>query len=510
MVSSSANYDATFCGKLPIHQTNAIQPHGVLIAVDKQLKTIVQVSDNIHELLKKPAEEIAGSPVSTVLTQQSIDHIQEALNERFDVKLPLQLSFHGNAPEESTLCLIHIADDYIIIEGELKKYYQGSTRKFIDAYQRLKLVMQYILPCNTLNDVCQVAAKQLKKMTGFDKVMIYRFDEDWNGTVVAEEAEAGMETYLGLTFPASDIPKPAREMYVKNPYRLIPDREYTPSKLYPLLNPLSNSFTNLLNADLRSVANVHIEYLKNMGVVASMSARILYNDRLWGLIACHHREAKYLSFEECSEVEMISGIISQKINSLQYAESILLKEDLARQFAFIAERIVTTKGIMDAFNNNADLLRKFLNADGIALSWEGHITTEGSTPYPGDIETLVYWLRQKARDHTFHQNQLPLAFEESKSFADKGSGILALPIQPDKGNYLIAFRPELVRTISWGGNPNEAVQFEAGSSVYHPRHSFQIWKENFYNTAKDWHPEELVAAEQFRNFLVQYTLNRIN
>lgn len=299
-------------------------------------------------------------------------------------------------------------------------------------------------------------------------------------------------------------------MYQKNPYRLIPNRDYEPVRLYPVLNPVSNSFTNLLNADLRSVAAVHLEYLKNMQVMASMSARILYNDQLWGLIACHHRQAKYLSFEECSILEMISNILSQKITSLQNAEAVLIRENLTRQFAVIIKNIVDKTNMVDAFSENAGILKQFLNADGIALSWEGQIETDGNTPENIDIETLVYWLRQKARHHTFHQNQLPYVFEESKAFSELASGILALPIQPDKGNYLIAFRPELINTISWGGNPAEAVRFDQGSTAYHPRYSFGLWQEIVYKTARKWHPEEIQAAEQFRNFLIEHTLNRLN
>jgi light-regulated signal transduction histidine kinase (bacteriophytochrome) len=509
-VTDHKNYDATFCGRLPIHQTNSIQPHGVLLLLDKEIHTIVQVSENVKQLLKRPSQEVAGTAMADILTAASREGLVAAVKEGFEGKLPLTLTFKVDGAEEPVFCLLHEVEEGFIIEAELKSFYTSPSRSFIDIYQRIKQVMQHINQCSSMDEVCTVAARELKKCTGFDKVMVYRFDENWNGTVLAEEAEHGMETYLGLTFPASDIPKPARNMYEKNPYRLIPNRGYTPVKLYPLLNPLSNGFTNLLNADLRSVASVHLEYLKNMQVMASMSARILYQERLWGLIACHHRTARYLSFEECSVVEMISNILSQKIASLQNAESVLLRQQLTRQFAAIVENIADTGNMVDAFSDNSALLKEFLSADGIALSWEGQIETDGRTPEAGDIETLVFWLRQKARQQIFHQPQLPLVFEESKAFSDTASGIMALPIQPDRGNYLIAFRPELVKTVSWGGNPNEAVQFEPNSTVYHPRHSFQVWQQTVHYTAKSWHQEEIAAAEQFRGFLVQHTLNRLN
>jgi light-regulated signal transduction histidine kinase (bacteriophytochrome) len=506
----AVNYDASFCGKLPIHQTNSIQPHGVLFILDHALKSILQVSENVNELLQKAAQNVSGSPVANYITTGSLHALEQAIREDWEGKLPITLIFKINQKEEPVFCQVHTIPEGFIVEAEIKSFNEKGPQKFIDIYQRVKQVTLHINQCNTIDEVCVVAAQQIKKTTGFDKVMIYRFDENWNGAVLAEEAEEGMEKYFGLTFPASDVPKPVREMYLKNPYRLIPNREYEPSKLYPLLNPVSNGFANLLNADLRSVATVHLEYLKNMKVSASMSIRIVHQGKLWGLVACHHRTPKYLSFEECSAVEMISGILSQKISSLQIAEGVELRQQLTRLFATIVDLMADKSNLLETFSENAQLLQKFFSADGIALSWDGQIEANGVTPNRSDIETLVFWLRQRADYGTFHHHQLPLLFEESKLFSDSASGIIALPIQPDKGNYLIAFRAELVRTISWGGNPNEALQFEPNSAVYHPRHSFQVWKETVHHTAKNWHDEELTAAEQFRNFLVQHTLNRLN
>lgn len=502
------NYDATFCGKLPIHQTNSIQPHGVLVLLDVKLEKIIQVSENIHELVNRTHRELSGAPSTRILPEESLQLIREAVKDPIEGKLPLVVPFSIEDQTEKIFCLIHEVAEGFIIEASLKRFYNNGPQSFLEIYQRIKQVSQYINLAATLKEVCIATAREMKKWTGFDKIMIYHFDENWNGTVLAEEAETGMETYIGLTFPASDIPKPARDMYLKNPYRLIPNREYEPVKIYPLLNPVSNAFTNLLNADLRSVASVHIEYLKNMQVKASMSARIQCDGKLWGLIACHHREAKYLSFEECSVVELLSNMLSQKISSLQNAGSVNRKQELTRQYASIVEKLATRNDLAEAFTENAPAIQSLLQAAGIALSWEGQIETAGSTPDEGDIEILIYWLRQKSHQQTFHEHQLPRVFEESRAFSDKASGIIALPIQPDRGNYLLAFRPELIKTISWGGNPDEAVQFEPNSTVYHPRHSFKVWQQTVHHTAQQWHPEELAAAEQFRNFLIQHTLNR--
>ncbi len=504
------NFDATFCGKLPIHQVNAVQPHGVLLLVDRDLRQVLQVSENVTELLGRPAAEIVSLPFTSLVAADSLRTLEVTLREAAQDKVPLGIRFLKGNTDYNVPCLVHGLEEGYIIEATLQQYFTQPSQSFVDIYQRYKQIVQLLSRSEDVEQLCHVVAREVRKWSGFDKVMIYRFDESWNGTVLAESAEEGMELYKGFTFPASDIPKPAREMYAKNPYRLIPDREYTPVRLHPVLNPVTNGFTNLLNADLRSVAGVHVEYLKNMGVMASMSTRILYQEKLWGLIACHHRTPKFLSFEECSIIEMISQILTEKISALQLTEAAQMRKQMNLHFAQIVERISEKNNLLEAFTENAGVIKKFLQAGGVALSWNGHIETEGETPAAEEIETLIYWLRNKARDGIYHENSLSRVFDEGKQFAAAASGILALPIQPDKGHYLIAFRPEWQNTISWGGNPNDAVRFEPNSTAYHPRYSFKAWQETIFLTARQWHPEEVRTAEQFRIFLVQHTLNRLN
>lgn len=509
-MSERRNYDATFCGNLPIHQVNAIQPHGVLLLVDKDLRRLIQVSENVSELLGRKAPDLISLPFPAVITSDSLRELRNALQESSQNKIPIALRFLTNGESDNVQCLVHGVEEGYIIEATLKQYFTKTSQPFVDIYQRYKQIVQILSRAKDKHQVCKIVARELRKWSGFDKVMIYQFDENWNGTVLAESAEDGMELYYGFTFPASDIPKPARDMYAKNPFRLIPDREYVPVKLYPVLNPVTNGFTNLLNADLRSVAGVHLEYLKNMRVMASMSTRILIHEELWGLIACHHKTSKFLSFEECSIIEMVSQLLAEKLSALQLTESGIVRRQMNLQFAHIVEKFVEKNNMPEAFMENAGVIREFLQAGGVALSWDGRIETEGETPATSEIETLVHWLRTTARDSIYHESSLPKVFERGRYFAGTGSGILALPIQPDKGHYLIAFRPEWQNTISWGGNPNDAVRFEPDSTAYHPRYSFKVWQETIFLTARQWHPEEVRTAEQFRIFLVQHTLNRLN
>jgi light-regulated signal transduction histidine kinase (bacteriophytochrome) len=220
-------------------------------------------------------------------------------------------------------------------------------------YQELKFVIAAIEATASIEDAARLAVNELKRISGFDKVMVYQFDADWNGTVIAEAMEPEMEPYFGLKFPASDIPKQAREMYRKNPYRFIPDVAYQPVRLYPVLNPVTGGFTDLTDSNLRSVAGVHLEYLRNMRVAASMSTRIVKDEQLWGLISCHHRTAKPLSYQMCSLFELLSTIISAKVTALEQRKEYLFKSEMHTLYSRLVERIYNSRRLPNACTNNS-------------------------------------------------------------------------------------------------------------------------------------------------------------
>lgn len=339
--------------------------------------------------------------------------------------------------------------------------------------------------------------------------MIYSFDEKWNGLVLAEAMENGMESYLGLKFPASDVPKQARDLYLRNPYRLIPDRKYKKVALIPELNPLTKGPTNLTDVKSRSVLDVHLEYLGNMNVEASMSTRIIHNESLWGLIACHHREAKLLSFEECAIFELMSNVISSKLSSLVNHARANERMKLNVLLADISSKIILFDNLINVFKKYASEIKTLLAGDGLAICMEGEIITSGIAPTEEQIKKLLPWLRTKDFKESIDITSLPEAFEPATEYAAVGSGILILPIQPYDGNFILAFKMEAVKTVSWGGNPENVITFEKNSAHYHPRNSFAIWKETVRLTSNPWTDEQLIAAERFRNIVVENTLKRL-
>jgi len=499
-MSKIKNYDAEFCGRVPLNQTNLIQPHGVLLIVKKDGFSILQASENATAIFGKPVEELVAEKLTNFISHEEQTQLSQLFVGNVSGKLPFTFTVGG----KRFLSVVESKELFYILEIEKEPHGEGTDTSFINIYQEVKIAMAAIEACTATKDTCLVVAKELKRLSGFDKVMVYCFDEDWNGDVIAEELEPGMESYLGLKFPASDIPRQARELYKNSPYRLIPTNEYEPVRLYPVINPLTTAFTDLSNSNLRSVASVHLEYLRNMKVNASMSTRILKDGELWGLIACHHRTPNYLSYEMCSVFELLSNVIGAKISAVQNRDSFRYKSEKQELQTKVVEQVLSTGNLL----KETDTLLNLLDADGVAIVANHRIETAGATPDQQEVEDLVFWLQANSIAGLYHQPSLAAVYEAAEQYADKSSGLLALPIESEKGDFVLAFRSEAVRKIDWSGNPNEAVQFEGDGKKYHPRDSFQIWQQTMRQTAKPWKPETLEVAEGLRNFLIESRLNK--
>lgn len=500
LMNQKTNVDAEFCGRVPLHQTNLIQPHGALLVVDKNDHNILQVSEN--------AEQVFGMNAPQLVTRKFIDLIsagnQGALQSILANDNGGKLPFVFKVSDASYLSIIHQQPEFYLVEIDIHKRENGSEQSFISVYQDVKYMMASVDATSNTEETCRVVVQELKKLSGFDKVMIYQFDEAWNGDVIAEAKEAEMDSYLGLKFPASDIPKQARELYKKTPYRLIPTINYEPVKLYPVLNPKTSAFTNLSDSNLRSVASVHLEYLQNMKVNASMSTRILKDGELWGLIACHHRTPKYLSYEMCSVFELISNVITTKISAVQSIDSLAYNSLKQEELTELVKKVYQDGQV--AFTEN---LCSLLEADGISVILDNHIESVGQTPTANEVQDLVMWLSTNEVNETYHQPSLSAVYEPAEAYAGDVSGLLAMPIETSKGNFILAFRSEAVQKVTWGGNPAEAVQFESDGKKYHPRASFKQWQETVKNTSLPWSKELLRTANEVKTVLTSYRLNNM-
>jgi light-regulated signal transduction histidine kinase (bacteriophytochrome) len=467
--------------------------------LDKESHQILQASDNADEVFGLEVKDIVTRRITDLLSPADQQRLQALVQENTMGKLPFVFHFG----KTDYLAFFHQQTEFYFLEIDVQRREAAGEASFVSIYQPVKYLMAAIEAAATTEETCRVIAKGLKQLSGFDKVMVYKFDEAWNGDVIAEAAEEGMESYLGLKFPASDIPRQARELYKKTPYRLIPSVNYTPAKLYPVLNPKTNAFTDLSDSNLRSVAAVHLEYLRNMEVQASMSTRIMKDGELWGLIACHHRTPNFLSYEMCSVFELMSSVITTKIDAVQSADVLKYAEEKQQEINELLQNILQHNS-PDAYLNT---LFSLLEADGISLVQDNHVRSIGATPSVAEVEDLVIWLASNDVRDLYHQPALSVQYEAAEAYAEIASGLLALPIEYNKGNFILAFRSESVQKVNWGGNPAEAVQFESDGKKYHPRASFQQWQQVVKHQAIPWRKEVLQTAEEVKAILTSYRLN---
>lgn len=496
-MSQFSKYDSEFCGNIPIHIINTIQEYGVLLVLDRYELTIEQLSENAEEMFHAPFKTLAGKHVQDVIGAPAFQVLREHL-EQGNGKYTTAWNIKG----EMHYVMLHVKDDMVI--AEIERYpAEGSEHTFTALYQSIRTSIGLIEAAPDIPEICTVAADELKKISGFDKVMIYAFDKDWNGNVLAEAMEPGMESYMGFTFPASDIPKPARDMYQKNPYRFIPDREFKPVKLYPVINPITTSFLDLSECNLRGVAAVHVEYLKNMNVTASMSVRLIKDGALWGLIACHHKVARRIDSQLCTVLELLSTVISSRINLLHHQKFLDLSAHLNSTYTQLIENIYQSNNLVKSLLHEKPGVMNLLDAQGVAVTYKGKTHTTGDVPDASQLEDLVLWLHLKQLRKVYHTDSLSAIYDIAQDFQSIASGILVIPIQSSQDEYIILFRKEFIRTTSWGGNPEQRIFFDDDPRIYHPRHSFQLWQEHVKGFSKPWLQEEVMAAENLRSFIYE-------
>ncbi|MFD2969070.1 GAF domain-containing protein [Sphingobacterium bambusae] len=490
-----ANFDSEFCGNLPIHHINTIQPHGAIMLLDKDDLRILQISVNLATYLNKELQEIVGASLDSFV-RDGVDDIKGVLTQSLSKKITFRLVIE----DLPFFALISEHDRYYLLEVQPE---QESTKSKFGGLQEVRELVAALNTTSELQEACDLIVKELQSMLGIDGVMMYKFDADWNGTVIAEVKTKTLEPYFGVTFPASDVPRQARELYLKNPIRLIPDGTYTPSRLYPVINPLTNAFTDLSACFLRGVADVHLEYLSNMKVMGSMSLRVIHNGKLWGLIACHHCSTFGLNFEDGVNLALLSNVISTKISSIINNSEYQFVSDLQRDRNLVIDAVYKS-GIKEGlFSGEVNLLKLF-RASGAVIFEAGQQFVSGETPERAFLDNLYLWLQAKEINQVYSTHNLASVLEEAINYSELASGMLVIPISSTEPDYIVCFRPEVVKTIEWGGNPHQAINFEVGGTTYHPRHSFKIWMETVNQTALPWHEQELQIANTVRSFLLEH------
>ncbi|MEH1927898.1 ATP-binding protein [Nostoc sp.] len=498
--------DLTNCDREPIHIPSLIQPHGVLLVLQYPTLEIVQVSSNTQKVVGRQPEELLGKPLSNLLDAKQIKLIQQCLAKDFESINPLNLSIKHLNKSIYFDGIVHRLDNIIIIELEQKKA-KGKT-DFFDFYQQVRGTITRIQKAPTLLEMCQIVVQEVRTITGFDRVMVYRFDQEGAGRVIAEDTN--QETpYLDLHYPPSDIPKQARQLYTLNWLRLIPNANYQPVGLIPADNPLTNQPLDMSLSVLRSVSPIHLEYLQNMGVTASMSISLIQDQKLWGLIACHHSSPKYLSYNIRTVCEFIGQVMSVELVNKEATEDIEYKTQLKSLQTQFVEALSQAEYFLDGMVQLKSQLLNLVNATGAVICSGDQCIRVGKTPSEQEVHALLDWIKPQVYHNLFETRSLLLDYPLAESYKAIASGVLALEISKVHHNYILWFRPEVIQTVNWGGDPNKPVEvLSDGSFRMSPRKSFQLWQETVQGSALPWKPCEVEAVTELRSLVVGVVLRQ--
>lgn len=498
--------DLTNCDQEAIHIPGLIQPHGVLLVSDITNLEIIQVSSNASELLGCQPQDLLGKPLSNLFNSKQVEAIRQCLGEDFESINPLALSIDIAGKSHKFDGIVHQRHNLVLLELEPKKA-QGKPN-FVDFYQRVRGTITRIQKAANLLHTCQIVVQEVRRITGFERVMIYRFDQEGSGSVIAEDTSCET-SYLNLHYPPSDIPQQARQLYTLNWLRLIPDVNYQPVELTPVVNPLTSQPLDLSLAVLRSVSPMHREYLQNMGVTASMSISLIQDQKLWGLIACHHSSPKYVPYNIRTACEFIGQVMSLELANKEASEDAEYKVQVkSLQTQFVAA-LSQAESFLEGMVQLRSLLLKLVNATGVAICSDQHCVCVGETPSETEIHTLLHWIKPQLNQGIWSTRSLTQSYPAAESLQAIASGVLALEISQVHHNYIVWFRPEVIQTVNWGGNPNKPVNIaDDGSLRISPRQSFALWQEIVQGCSLPWRPCELEAVSELRHMIVGVILRQ--
>lgn len=488
--------DLNDCDREPIHIPGTIQPFGVLLVLDTEMK-VTQVSENVREHLSLGVEGVLGRSLSELVGQDASDEVRAALREGHWYEAnPLGISASGRRFDG----IVHRHEGAAILELEPNP----QTSKERPVHHPFRAALVRVQRASTLSELAEVIAQEMRRTTGFERVMLYRFHEDGTGSVDAEAKAEGLESYLGLRYPASDIPAQARRLYLRNWLRLIFDVEQKPARIVPALRPDTGAPLDLSFSVLRSVSPIHLEYMKNMGVRASMSVSIVVRDRLWGLISClNHTSAWRVSQATRSACEFLGRLASLQIAAFEDAEHIALRAARRGHEDALHRAMQDSKdGVLAALLAEPETLMSLVDAGGAAVLGD-ELVTCGHLPPAEVIREIAKWLDDQGQQRPSSTASLGVDFPPARACRDVASGLLTFALP---GARLMWFRPEIIRTVNWSGEPTKAVD-DSGKHL-RPRHSFALWKEEVRGGSRPWTTGDLEAADELQRRATEVALER--
>lgn len=493
VAAEPATPDLTGCDREPIHVPGAIQPHGLLLVLDAATQRIVGGAGPLEDKLNPQW----ASTSAAILLGQHLDQAIAQLDNLPGSAVALRAVPGRRGAFDATL---HRAGKHLLVELEPRG---ESVALASTVLTRLDALGATFERAADLKQLCERATIAYRELTGFDRVMIYRFLDDAAGMVIAEDRDPALGSFLNHHFPASDIPKQARELYIRNRVRVIPDVNYEPAELRMMDG--SAGTIDLSDAALRSVSPIHVQYLRNMGVAASASVSIVKDGLLWGLVACHHNSPRTLSIDTRAACRALAGGLARQIRAREEAETYRERIRLRAAEDQILARSDGAASLEAALALEGEELRRTLGADGFASVVEGRIASHGHCPAEADVGGLVRWVGNRASE-PFATHALATRYPPAEAFAGVASGMLAVTVSADVNALLLWFRAEEPQTVEWAGNPHKAASGPSG--ILTPRTSFKAWTEVLRGQARRWTLGELESASRLRRAMVDVRQSR--
>ncbi|MGZ8378106.1 MAG: GAF domain-containing protein [Gemmatirosa sp.] len=503
--------DLSNCERELIHLAGSIQPHGALLVVREADLVMVQLSVNTRELLGIAPDELLGRPLAMLGAEfaRQVAALTQSTILAFPSPLRCELAAGpAGVPRRFDVLVSRSPGAGIVIELELHEpavhepAYAGPATAGAGLSRTLTAIIADIGSALTMETLCDAVVQHFRALAGYDRVMVYKFDPDGHGEVVAEARDERFEPFLGLHYPASDIPQRARELYLRNRVRVLADVRYVPVPIEPRVSPLSGQELDMSLCHLRSMSPLHLQYLQNMGVTGTLVASLIKEGQLWGLIACHHYTPKLVGYELRAACELLAEVISTRISALEnyaQAHAELLVRKLERR---LIDATATTGDWRLALFNQPQPLLTAVQATGVALLHDGELLTAGETPTPDELRTLCSWLAANAQESVFQTPSLARADRTLAPLAPLASGVLAVMLSRTEQEYLLWFRKEQPCSVTWAGDPKKPFTIGNDPRDLSPRRSFAAWRELVSETARPWTPSDIAIAGAIRSSLV--------
>ncbi|MCY0147878.1 GAF domain-containing protein [Hoeflea sp. G2-23] len=493
--------DLTNCDREPIHILGKVQSFGALISVSSDW-FVNHVSTNIGVFLDGvSAQDLIGRPLVDFIDGEAIHDIRTQL-QLLGSPDAVQRLFAFRLTKSGKLfdLALHISGRSVIIEIE---HHVQQDRNDYASYVRT--MIDRIGKSESVEQLCHVAARQVRALTGFDRVMVYQFQPDDSGLVIAEALKPGMDSFKGLHYPASDIPKQARTLYKRNLLRIISAVDDEGWEIHPAVSP-SGEPLDLSLSTTRAVSPIHLEYLRNMGVAASMSISILKRGELWGLFACHHTTPHTLPYDKRTAAELFGQMFSFVLDQMQGDIERAERQKGRALHDRLMMRLADGASIENNFDMIASSIKDVIAFDGAAGWIGGKYYSQGSTPTADEFPGLARFLNTTAAGAVFSTENLSKTYEPAADFIHQSAGMLVLPMSRAPRDYIVLFRGEVAKSVSWAGNPEKPVTLASPGGRLTPRKSFETWREIVRGYSAPWTLSEIYAAGILRETLLEVVL----